>query len=1093
MERTHQFLLFYVVVISCSTFFTHSLNSSTTTFSCLPQQASVLLQLKQEFTLKEPEMFYTERSLNPNLTMDPHFNWNPYLNLDPYLSLPPYISWHRKHPQMSDWKAGSDCCLWEGVKCNMATGHVVSLDLSGGWLHGPLSSNSSLFRLLHLQYLDLAYNDFASSPIPSALGKLSRLTHLNLSSSEFSGQIPSEISMLTNLMSLDLSYTYGRGLYVREGELGRLIKNMTNLRLLNLDQVDLSSSLVPPQSMANLSFLTHLSFRDCALYGEFPKNIFRMPNIQFVDLSLNVDLTGSLPEFNSSSNLKWLIISTTQFSGKLPDSIGNLKSLNVLNLSRSLFSGTVPSSFSNLSKLVDVDLSSNFFKGQFPSTLGNLPKLTSLRLDDNEFGGELPSSIKNLPQLQYLNLGKNNFGGQISTSLGNLTQLTYLNISQNSFHGKFPNPVSFPNRIEYIDFGYNNLTGSIPSYNLNLSFLSYLDLSNNLFTGVIPWSLFAMPSLTSLRLDHNQFTDLNISNSSLLDTLSLSGNKFNGHIPSSISKFKKLSELRLDSNNLSGNVDFGIFSELSNLRILNLSFNSRLSVANTSMDSTIIPQFHELYLSSCNLSVFPEFLKAQDELECLDLSSNRIGGPMPKWFFGIGTKSLRRLNLSHNFISGWEEAQLLFFSWKAIEILDLRSNKFQGPLVVPPMSIRVFLISNNNLVGGIDPLFCKLKNLQVLDASKNHLSGTIPQCSDKLGILILKLANNNFHGNIPRLCSGESQDLETLDLSYNQLYGKIPRSLIKCKKLSVLKLGHNKLNDTFPFWLQDLTQLQVLILCCNKLHGSIWHSRNFSQFVMLRTIDLSHNDFTGKIPSEYFRNWTSMIAKVSQKHDDLAVTIKVIWRVERPIAEYEKNSVNMTNKGQEMEFVDTLPLFISMDLSDNKFYGEIPSTLWDLKSLVMLNLSRNSFTGRIPPSLGNLKELQSLDLSNNMLYGKIPQELEILTFLSFLNLSHNRLEGAIPQGGQVTTFGTSSFEGNLGLCGLPLSTKCTPTPPSTPTNNDHDFQKSDSIFDFGWKVVAVGYGCGLLVGFMVGHVITSRRPNLISKMFRVRLQTRRLR
>nr|XP_024933303.2 putative receptor like protein 25 [Ziziphus jujuba var. spinosa] len=153
----------------------------------------------------------------------------------------------------------------------------------------------------------------------------------------------------------------------------------------------------------------------------------------------------------------------------------------------------------------------------------------------------------------------------------------------------------------------------------------------------------------------------------------------------------------------------------------------------------------------------------------------------------------------------------------------------------------------------------------------------------------------------------------------------------------------------------------------------------------------------------------------------------------------------------------------------------------------MLNLSSNNFSGLIPLSLGNLKELESLDLSNNKLFGKIPQELTALTFLAYLNLSHNQLVGQIPQGGQVSTFQDSSFEGNMGLCGLPLSRKCENPhlPASDGVNNN---EKSDSIFSFGWKAVVVGYGCGLLIGMVAGHVITSRRPDLISKIFRVRLQ-----
>nr|XP_015893616.2 receptor-like protein 32 [Ziziphus jujuba var. spinosa] len=220
----------------------------------------------------------------------------------------------------------------------------------------------------------------------------------------------------------------------------------------------------------------------------------------------------------------------------------------------------------------------------------------------------------------------------------------------------------------------------------------------------------------------------------------------------------------------------------------------------------------------------------------------------------------------------------------------------------------------------------------------------------------------------------------TLDLSRNQLYGNIPWSLVNCKDLEVLDLSHNQLSDTFPFWLQNLQRLQVLVLGSNKFHGPICCAHDFVGFMTLKIIDLSHNDFIGNLPSEYFRNWTSMSAKVSQKPNesqDSTYSGKM----------YYNDSVSLIIKGQEMELVKTLTIFMSVDLSNNKFDGGIPTTLWRLRSLIMLNLSSNNFNGLIPSAIGNLKELESLDLSNNKLFGKIPQQLTALTFLAYLNLS----------------------------------------------------------------------------------------------------------
>jgi hypothetical protein len=60
----------------------------------------------------------------------------------------------------------SDCCSWDGVECDEHTGHVIGLNLSSSCLFGSINSNSSLFRLVHLQSLSLANNYFNGSHIP---------------------------------------------------------------------------------------------------------------------------------------------------------------------------------------------------------------------------------------------------------------------------------------------------------------------------------------------------------------------------------------------------------------------------------------------------------------------------------------------------------------------------------------------------------------------------------------------------------------------------------------------------------------------------------------------------------------------------------------------------------------------------------------------------------------------------------------------------------------------------------------------------------------------------------------------------------------
>ena len=82
---------------------------------------------------------------------------------------------------------------------------------------------------------------------------------------------------------------------------------------------------------------------------------------------------------------------------------------------------------------------------------------------------------------------------------------------------------------------------------------------------------------------------------------------------------------------------------------------------------------------------------------------------------------------------------------------------------------------------------------------------------------------------------------------------------------------------------------------------------------------------------------------------------------------YFTYKMKITNKGLDMAYDEVPEIFRVIDVSSNRFVGEIPNFIGDLKGLQMLNLSNNFLTGHIPPSLGNLTMLESLDLYQNRL------------------------------------------------------------------------------------------------------------------------------
>ena len=933
----HILLLCFLFFLS----FSQLLLSSCFSFSnsskiCPHGQSLALLQLKQSFSIK---------------------------NENDYCEFPSF-------PKTEYWKEGSDCCSWDGVICDLVTGHVIELDLSCSWISGTIHSNSSLFRFPHLQSLNLAFNDFSGSSVLDGFGRFSSLTHLNLSDAGFSGQISPEISHLSNLVSLDLSKNY-EAEFAPHG-FDSLVQNLTKLQKLHLGGISISS--VFPNSLLNWSSLISLHLSACGLHGRFPDYDIHLPKLELLYLSGNRDLSGNFPRFSENNSLIDLALLFTNFSGELPASMGNLKSLQTLDLSYCQFSGSIPASLENLTQITSLRLQSNHFSGQIPNVFNNLRNLISLQLSDNNLSGQIPPSI------------------------GNLTNLYYLDLSQNQL-GAIPSPVN------------------------GFSSLSFLYLGFNLFNGTIPSWLYTLPSLVSLDLSHNKFNGrIREFQFDSWKSIDLSMNELHGSIPGSLFELVNLASLRLSSNNLSGVLETSKFEKLRNLYDLDLS-NNMLSLTMSSNSNSMLPN-----------------------IVSVDLSNNNISGIL-SW--NMGNDTLSYLNLSYNSLSGFE-----ILPWSRMGTLDLHSNLLQGPLPTPPNSTSFFSVSHNKLSGEISPLICKVSSMQILDLSHNNFGGMLPHCLGNFSkdLSVLNLRRNQFHGIIPQtFLKGNS--IRTLDFNNNQLEGLVPRSLIICRELEVLDLGNNKINDTFPHWLGALPKLEVLVLRSNSFHGYIGFSKIKSPFMSLRIIDLAHNDFKGDLPEMYLKS-----LKATMNIDEGNMTRKYMGEA------YYQDSIMVTIKGLEIEFVKILNTFTTIDLSSNKFQGEIPECIGNLNSLRGLNLSHNYLTGHIPLSFKNLKMLESLDLSSNKLSGRIPQELTSLTFLEVLNISQNHLTGFIPQGSQFQTFGNDSYYGNSGLCGFPLSKRCT-------TNEVQEPSQEIEESGFDWKITLMGYGCGLVIGFSLGCLI----------------------
>ncbi|KAI3961872.1 hypothetical protein MKW98_022077 [Papaver atlanticum] len=301
-------------------------------------------------------------------------------------------------------------------------------------------------------------------------------------------------------------------------------------------------------------------------------------------------------------------------------------------------------------------------------------------------------------------------------------------------------------------------------------------------------------------------------------------------------------------------------------------------------------------------------------------------------------------------------------------------------LIDPKGFLRSWNDSVSACSGGWAGIKCAQGQVIVIQLPWKGFGGRI---SEKIGQLQalrkLSLHDNYLTGTIPTSL-GFLPNLRGVQLFNNRLSGIIPPSIGSCPLLQTIDFSNNKLNGIVPYTLANTTKLYYVNLSFNGLSGPVPVS--FTKSPALNFLALQYNNFTGPIPVS--------LAKLSNLQE--------------------------------------------ISLGHNQINGTIPTEIGSLPNLQILDVSNNDLTGTIPASLGNISSLTRLDLSENSLSGEIPNSISDLASLKFLNVSYNNLSGAVPIL-LLRKFNSTSFMGNLELCGYSASSPCPSPPPSiSPTS-----------------------------------------------------------
>ncbi|KAL8128934.1 hypothetical protein V2J09_018089 [Rumex salicifolius] len=541
------------------------------------------------------------------------------------------------------------------------------------------------------------------------------------------------------------------------------------------------------------------------------------------------------------------------------------------------------------------------------------------------------------------------------------------------------------------------------------------------------------PSIPTVANPHCRFSGISCNAAFRVVKLNVSNVPLFGTVPVEIGMLDALQSLTLAGDSLTGSIP-PTLANLTALRLLNISNNS--------------------FSGSLPASVFSRML----DLQVVDAYNNNLTGPLPVDV--VGLKKLRILRLGGNYFTG--EIPENYSEIQSLERLELNTNSLTGRIPASLSRLQrlkfLFIGYYNNFTGGIPDEFGNFTELIRLGMESCNLTGTIPPSLGKLKKLdTLFLQENSLTGAIPPEI-GEMWSLMSLDLAFNLLTGKIPENFHKLHTLTLLNLFHNSLVGQIPpfighlpnlevlqVWGNNFTidlpdslgsngRLKILDVTSNHLTGTI--PRDLCKGDRLEFLILMDNSFVGLIPDEIGACKTLKRVRIGNNYLQGSIPVGLFSMPRLELLELNDNlftgalpvamsgdklsSIDLSNNRMTGGIPSGIRNFIFLEkisLQHNRLTGEIPSELFTLKQLSDIDLSGNTLTGDVPASIGDCSSLISIDFSQNQISGVIPSSIANLPVLSVLNLSRNSFTGEIPKNITAIHSLTVLDLSNNNLCG----------------------------------------------------------------------------
>jgi hypothetical protein len=251
-------------------------------------------------------------------------------------------------------------------------------------------------------------NCLLSGSVPSFLTTMTNLQSVDLFYNVFSGTLPASLFAVSSLTYLDLSWNGSPVDGALEGTLPSIVSSLSNLQVLNLQMNGMPGTL--PASLSSLAQLSMLLLGDNTFTGTIPSVLLsRLSKLVVLQLGSRLSECG--------------------LTGTIPSTLSRLRSLRYARILRQLLLAPVLSwlesepPFFRAVFFSHLDLRSCALTGSLPSTLSSLSRLLYLDVRENQLSGFVPAQLSVLPTGLSGSLCNNLFSGEAGVWMTRFTQL----------------------------------------------------------------------------------------------------------------------------------------------------------------------------------------------------------------------------------------------------------------------------------------------------------------------------------------------------------------------------------------------------------------------------------------------------------------------------------------------------------------------------------------------------------------------------------------------------------------------------------------------------------------------------------------------